>query len=348
MVAIVGIFSIPLQYYIYEKPQLFVLSLLALNSAATILVIENLYVNYYGRKDFDTPALRAGKLMTALGIALGIVIIFQLFVLRNPARRTLRKALGELVYANLAYNTILQAYVRAVLPADPKHRGKPVVLRRIERELKHREAKMQVKIIEMAPLIVYVNLGPVSRLYCLTSSRFANAEPSFKKQFRGDIVQTIIQANQIILDRLTEGRAAIGAEPFDPYILENLVSVLSPYRRRASRINKVGLYLCAMSLMSKSPLPHDSVLAQHLLNHFVHDALLLSSRLTHTEEGSRAIRSGEYSMILAPDNHSYRVDSFTRYWFYLISVSGLQTQLKRIEAACKELFGELEDDPRIQ
>ena len=122
--------------------------------------------------------------------------------------------------------------------------------------------------------------------------RFAAAEPSFKRPFRGDIAQTIIQSNQIILDRLREGRAAIGAEAFDPYILENLVAVLSPYRRRATRINKTGLYLCAMSLMSKTPLPHDSVLTQHLLNHFVHDALLISSRLTRTEEGQKAIRSG--------------------------------------------------------
>jgi hypothetical protein len=154
MVAIVGVFAIPLQYCIYEKPQLFVLALLALNSAASILVVEDIYVNYYKRRNFDTPALRAGKLMTALAIALGIVIIFQLFILRNPARRTLRKALGQLVYSNLAYNTILQAYVRAVLPADPKHRGKPVALRRIERELKHREAKMQAQIIELSPLVV--------------------------------------------------------------------------------------------------------------------------------------------------------------------------------------------------
>ncbi|KAG8869598.1 hypothetical protein FRC20_001182 [Serendipita sp. 405] len=315
MCAVITVFAIPLQYCVYERPQLFVLALLALNSAAVIMATEDIYVNYYHRTGFDSPALRAGKTMVALVVALGIVIVFQLFVLRNPARRTLRKALGQLVYANLAYNTILQAYVRAVLPADPKQRGRPVILRRIERELKHREAKMQMQIIEITPLMA-----------------FAAAEPSFTTKFRGDLVQTIVQANQIILDRLREGRAAIGAEPFDPYILEKMVAVLSPYRRRATRINKTGLYLCAMSLMSKSPLPHDSVFTQHLLNHFVHDALLISSRLAKSEEGARAIRS----------------DSFTRYWFYLISVSGLFTQLKRIDTACKALFGELEDDPRIQ
>lgn len=109
------------------------------------------------------------------------------------------------------------------------------------------------------------------------------------------MAQTIIEANQIILDRLREGRAAIGDKPFDPFILENMVSVLSPYRRRATRINKTGFYLCAASLMSKSPLPHDSVLAQHVLNHFVHDALLLSARLTRTKQGARAVKGGSYS-----------------------------------------------------
>jgi hypothetical protein len=69
---------------------------------------------------------------------------------------------------------------------------------------------------------------------------------------------------------------------------------LSPYRRRASRITKVSLYLCAMSLMSKSPLPHDSDISQVLLNQFVHDALLLSSRLTRTEEGATAVRGSKW------------------------------------------------------
>ena len=153
MCAVLGVLSIPMEYCIYEKPQLFVLALLALNSAASIIVLEYLYVDYYGRTTFDTPALRAGKFMVSLGVALAIVITFQLFVLRKPARRTLRKCIATLVYSNLAYNTILQAYVRAVLPVDPKQRGKPAVLKRIERELKHRETKMQVQIIEIGPLM---------------------------------------------------------------------------------------------------------------------------------------------------------------------------------------------------
>lgn len=153
MCALLAVFAIPLEYCVYEKPQLFVLALLALNSAASIIIIEYISVDYLGNTAFDTPALRAGKFMVSLGVALAIVITLQLFVLRKPARRTLRTSVGALVYSNLAYNTILQAYVRAVLPADPKQRGKPSVLKRIERELKYREAKMQAQIIEMGPLM---------------------------------------------------------------------------------------------------------------------------------------------------------------------------------------------------
>jgi len=153
MCALLAVLSIPLEYCIYEKPKLFVLALLFLNSAASIIAIEYFNVDYSGHLAFDTPALRAGKFMVSLAVSLTIVLVFQLFVLRKPARRTLRQCLATLVYSNLAYNTILQAYVRAVMPADPKQRGKPAVLKRIERELKHREAKMQIQIIEIGSLM---------------------------------------------------------------------------------------------------------------------------------------------------------------------------------------------------
>jgi hypothetical protein len=182
---------------------------------------------------------------------------------------------------------------------------------------------------------------------------YAAVEPSLSHTFRGDIISNIVQANQIILDRLREARGAIGAEPFDPHILENMVAILSPYRRRSTRVTKTGLYLCATSLMSKTPLPHDSIFTQQLLNHLVHDALVLSSRLIRTDEGAEAVKSGmslgeldSLRFLILCSIYPY-LDSFTRYWFYIISVGGIQTQIKRIEVACKQLYGELEDDPRI-
>ena len=73
----------------------------------------------------------------------------------------------------LAYNTILQAFVRSgasplfpyslrptthlcsiVLPDNPKHRPSQAAVKHVERELIHRERKMQAEIIEIAPLMV--------------------------------------------------------------------------------------------------------------------------------------------------------------------------------------------------
>ena len=48
-----------------------------------------------------------------------------------------------------------------VLPANPKHRPSLAAVKRVERELIHRESKMQAEIIEIAPLMVYVSPCPV-------------------------------------------------------------------------------------------------------------------------------------------------------------------------------------------
>lgn len=114
MTVILALFSLPFQYLLYERPQFFVFALLALTSAGTLVTSQHFNQNYYG-VSYDTPSLRAGKAMASLGVALTIALVFQVFVARTPARRTLRKALGHLVYSNLAYNTILQAYVRSGL-----------------------------------------------------------------------------------------------------------------------------------------------------------------------------------------------------------------------------------------
>ena len=128
----------------------------------------------------------------------------------------------------------------------------------------------------------------------------------------------VVLSHIIRIDRLKEARGAIGVEPFDPYVLENMVAVLSPYRRRHSRTAKTGLYLCAASLLNKTPLPHDSVLVNHLLNDFTResnssppprfrctriliclmppldDALLLSTRLAITNPAG--VRSGTFAV----------------------------------------------------
>jgi hypothetical protein len=107
-----ALFALPIQYTIYEKPKFFVFGLLALASAGTIILHEAVLVNY-AHIPFDSPPLQTGKAFAALAIALGLVLVFQLFILRTPARRTLRLAMGNLVYSTLAYATMNQAYVRA-------------------------------------------------------------------------------------------------------------------------------------------------------------------------------------------------------------------------------------------
>ena len=113
--AVLAVYALPLHYLLYELPSFFVLSLLALNSAGAQIIYQHVYVNYSHRQ-VDSPALRAGKAMAALSVALAIVLVFQLFILRTPARRTLRKSTAHLTYSMLGYTTILQAFVRSGTP----------------------------------------------------------------------------------------------------------------------------------------------------------------------------------------------------------------------------------------
>lgn len=107
-----ALFALPIQYAIYENPKFFVFGLLALASAGTIIIHEAVLVNY-AHIPFDSPPLQAGKAFATLAIALALVLIFQLFIFRTPARRTLRIAMGNLVYSTLAYVTMYQAYIKA-------------------------------------------------------------------------------------------------------------------------------------------------------------------------------------------------------------------------------------------
>jgi hypothetical protein len=71
-----------------------------------------------------------------------------------------------------------------------------------------------------------------------------------------------------------------------------MISVLSPYRREAHRASKISLYLSATSLLSKSPLPYETVDVARHLKDFIEDAVIISARLAATEEGARAIKEG--------------------------------------------------------
>jgi hypothetical protein len=74
--------------------------------------------------------------------------------------------------------------------------------------------------------------------------------------------------------------------------LENVISVLSPYRREVHRASKISLFLSATSLLSKTPLPYDTIDVGRHLQDFIEDAVIVSARLAATEEGARAIKEG--------------------------------------------------------
>ncbi|CUA67618.1 putative polyketide synthase 3 [Rhizoctonia solani] len=314
IVCLIGLYSIPFQYLIYENPMYFTLALLALNGTGVLVVTEWMMQQYQGRHNYDSPPYRAGKALSSLAVALAIVGTFQLVVLRNPARRQLRQSTARIVYGLLGYNTILQAYVRATMPADSAFRAPQAALERVEHDLRHREMKLQAQLIEVMPLLM-----------------FANSEPQLVKPFRGDVVNKILKSCRIILDRYREARAALGTTRFDEFIVEEFISVLSPYRRRFTRTIKTSFYLVASSLANKFPLPHDIQGVTDWQADFIHDALVLSTRMARTETGANSVRS----------------DDFSRYWYYLLTVSTIGEQLKEMEMACKELFGELEDHPKV-
>ncbi|CAE6534018.1 unnamed protein product [Rhizoctonia solani] len=311
---LIGLYSIPFQYLIYEKPMYFTLALLALNGTGAIVVTEWMMQQYQGRHSYDSPPYRAGKALASLAVALAIVGTFQLVVLRNPARRQLRESTARIVYSLLGYNTVLQAYVRATMPADSAFHAPRAALERVEHDLRHREMKLQTQLIEVMPLLM-----------------FANSEPQLAKPFRGDVANKVLKSCRIILDRYREARAALGTTPFDEFIVEEFISVLSPYRRRFTRTIKTSFYLVASSLANKFPLPHDIQGVADWQADFIHDALVLSTRMARTETGANSVRSGDFS----------------RYWYYLLTVMTIGEQLKEMEMACKELFGELEDHPKV-
>ncbi|KAG8791858.1 hypothetical protein FRC17_008698, partial [Serendipita sp. 399] len=215
-----ALYSLPLQYILYEKPKLFVFALLSLASCGSIIIHEIVFVNYL-RVPFDSPALQTGKAFVALVFALGLVLVFQLFILRTPARRTLRTAMGALIRSTLAYTTVHQAYVRAAIPDDPDKVVPVAALRRVERELIQRENQIIRDMLGISGLIIA-----------------AAAEPS-SVPWRPHIPHRLLQANGLLIDRLQEARIALGHEPFDPFIVENMIKVLRPYQRQAHLTTKI-------------------------------------------------------------------------------------------------------------
>ncbi|KAH7097463.1 hypothetical protein BKA62DRAFT_446468 [Auriculariales sp. MPI-PUGE-AT-0066] len=314
MISLLAASAVPFFYLIYYVPRMFVFSLLALNSAGVLICMEWMYTTYYHRS-YDTPIYRAGKLVAGLAIAMGIALLFQFFVLRNPARRTLRKSMANLTFSMLSYYTLFQAWLKVVVPmeldGDAPH-PPTAALVRINEELHKRELKLQQDIIAMGPLLV-----------------FAGAERDFGPAFNPGPPTKIIQSLQLMLDRLKEARYTVGTTRVPGIITREFSQRLAPYRQRTVAMTKSSLLTCASSLASKAPLPSESLAKIYLesnRNDNLHDALLISSHLSRTTEGREAIMNGE----------------LTRYFACVMTLSGVTDQLLVLEKACHDLFGDID------
>ncbi|EGG03448.1 uncharacterized protein MELLADRAFT_90177 [Melampsora larici-populina 98AG31] len=315
LVVALSLFAAPLCYMLYSDPKLFILCLLALNSAGVLAYSEFLNRNH----TFDSPAHRMGKILTALAVALAIVTSLQLLILRNPAKRSLRKAMAQVMKANTAYTIILQAYVKATVSTDPYRRPSHKALRRVYHELIKRETQIQSQILNLIPLI-----------------KFSSVEPSFVKPFNGKQYSRLVKANQRILDRNRDARMAIGDQPISEIIIKEFVNKLHSHRKRAIPELRVSFYLCTSTLQSKFPLPKNLPKGKDHSIEFFHDGLLLSIRLIQKFSKSKT-RSDESKILTNRE--------LTRYWSYLLSMISIFEQLEEIENATQILFGNMEDDP---
>lgn len=113
---------------------------------------------------------------------------------------------------------------------------------------------------------------------------------------------------------MRESRTAISSRPLPDFVIKNFIRILSPYRRRNQQVLQLGFYIIASSILAKSPLLREAPVELDSATHrgnFMHDILVLSSRVAKTEEGARAIRSGD----------------FTRYFHYVVGITSLNEHL---------------------
>ncbi|KAF8335904.1 uncharacterized protein EI90DRAFT_3120148 [Cantharellus anzutake] len=314
IIPFVFLYFVIFTWMLHERPQWFAFALLSLNGAATQVMSEQVNVGILHSKTWGSPGLRLGRSITGLLCALGIVVGFQVFILRNPARTTLRKAASRVVYAQLSYHNILTAFAGAALPLESEVQAPEHAVQRVGKELVRREAQIQGQLMGLMPLI-----------------SFAKDEPDYSRPFKVASVMKIYSALQIMLDRHSEARSALTPSQISPAVIEAIMKPLRPYHHRIALMMKNHLSLIAGSLLAKTPLPRDTDL-QDFVAHVTHDAAVLSIRFSMTPEGKKAIENGD----------------LTRIWFYILTMSAIADQIRIIEEACKEIFGEIEEHHRLE
>ncbi|KAK4052886.1 hypothetical protein OIO90_004162 [Microbotryomycetes sp. JL221] len=321
LVVFLALWAIPLCYIIYTNPILFSGALLALNGAGVLVITLYVYNEVPGsiRPTFDEPAYRAAKAFTALALALAIAASFQVFILRTPARQTLRIKLSNLTFGLSNYSVLFGIYGEALVPIESKvDLDRPPVskeaLEVIRLELMKRERQLQQELIALMPLL-----------------KFSAAEPSFGAPFQSGTFTRLIRSHQIILDRLREARVAMGTEGFGLEIRQHLASRLAPYRKQSKRFTRALFYLVSTSLATKSPLPHDLPTMLTAARNIQHDALVLSRRLAETPQGLSLVKS----------------TPFLRYFFYMVAYSGVSYNLEAMEVELREMLGTVEESPFV-
>ncbi|GAA5995099.1 uncharacterized protein JCM10292_004539 [Rhodotorula paludigena] len=319
IVCLLALAAWPLSAIIYVKPQFFAGALLAMNAAGVLIITLWTYNEVPGQiRPFDSPAYRCAKQLVAMCIALAIAGIFQIFILRQPARQNLRQKVARISWSLNALAVLFSYLSEAMMPmmSDSSKSSPPdwEAVAVVRQELVAREVAIQGELLTLMPLM-----------------KFASVEPTFGQPFKAAVIARVIRSHQLILDRLRESRTAIGTEGFSPEIRRNFSDVLVPYRKQGKRVTRALFYFTATSLSTKQPLPPDLPSMVATSRNIQHDAMVLSRRLTKTEEGRQILSS----------------QVFLRYWFFLTAFSSTAYLLEGMEPELRELFGTQEDSPFI-
>lgn len=137
----------------------------------------------------------------------------------------------------------------------------------------------------------------------------------------------IMRSQQVVLDRLREARTAVGLHGFNVTIHREFINILYPYRLHSQRLSRTLFYLSATSLMCKTQLARDVPSARSTFSSFEHDALVLSRRLSNLPWGRDELQR----------------PGFLRYWFYLVSLGSISSELEELE----RYLGEVRSLPRL-
>ncbi|GAA5826891.1 hypothetical protein JCM11251_002144 [Rhodosporidiobolus azoricus] len=321
MTAFLGLIAIPACAIIYCRPMFFAAALLFLNGAGVLIVTEWTYRDIPGqiRPEFDSPGLRCAKQLVAMCLALAIAGIFQIFILRTPARGTLRSKLANITWSLSALSVLLSYAMEALMPLSGDSTDCPPpdwkALEVVRQELIHRETIIQGELLSLMPLM-----------------KFSSVEPTFGTPFKAATIARLIRSHQLILDRLREARTAMGPEGFSPEIRKHFSDILVPYRKQGRRVSRALFYLIATSISTKQPLPSELPSMVSTSRNIQHDAMVLSRRLMQTEHGRGIVQSSV----------------FLRYWFFLVSFSSIAYLLEGMEPDLRDLFGSVEDSPFVR